>query len=152
MKKNFMMANLFLFIVFLLSACNNTEKYQHIEVFVTQTSEQNDESLYETTGFKKVNAITTIEEGKNHIATDIKAIEDFYDVDGRYIKTEIVHSEFNRSKVTNAEDGDEHKKELQEPTTILIPDETIEHFQLENMTEEEKEKVKNHVLSFIDML
>ncbi|MBU8907515.1 hypothetical protein [Desertibacillus haloalkaliphilus] len=152
MKRKFMQMTFLVLIVFLLSACGRTETFQHIEVFVTETSEQNDEGYYETTGFKKVNVITTIEEGNNHIATDIKAIEDFYDLDGRYIKTEIIHSEFNRSKVTNVEDGDERKEELQEPSTILLPDETVDHFQLENMTEEEEEKVKNHVLSFMNKL
>ncbi|WP_449442780.1 hypothetical protein [Ureibacillus acetophenoni] len=43
-------------------------------------------------------------------------------------------------------------KELQKPSTILIPDENIEHFKLDNMTEEEKEQVKEHVLSFMDKL
>ncbi len=147
-----MKVSLLLLSVLLLSACTNTEKFEHIEVFAIETLEQNEEGFFETTGFKKVNAITTNEEGKNHIASDVKAITDFYDIDGNYIKTEIKHSKVNRSKVTNTEAGDERKKELKEPSTILIPNENIDHFRLEHMTEDEKEKVKNHVLSFMNML
>lgn len=138
--------------IFLLNACSNVQKVQHIEVFVTETSEQNDEGFFETTGFKKVNSITSIEEGKNHVKTDIKAIEDIYDTDGKYIRTEIIHSNFNKSNVTQVEGGENRKEELQEPSTILIPDESIELFKLDNISKEDKEKVKEHVLSFMDML
>ncbi|WP_223702641.1 hypothetical protein [Sutcliffiella deserti] len=64
MKGNFLTICLFIVSIFLISACGNVEKVQHIEVFVTETSEQNDEGFYETTGYKKVNSITSIEEGK----------------------------------------------------------------------------------------
>ncbi|WP_438313631.1 hypothetical protein [Sporosarcina sp. FA9] len=151
LKSNLFMSVLILS-VFIFSACSNVEKVQHIEVFVTETSEQNNEVFFESTGYKKVNSITSIEEGKNHIKTDIKAIEDFYDTKGNYIRTEIIHSSFNKSNVTQAEDGENRKEELQEPSTILIPDKNFEQFKLDNMTNEEKEKVKEHVLSFMDML
>lgn len=143
---------LYLISIYLLSACSTAEKYQHIEVFVIETSEQNNEGYFEKTGYKKINSITTIEEGKNHIKTDIKAIEDFYDIDGKYIKTEILHYTYEKSKVTLVEKGEDKKVELQEPSTILIPETNVEYFQLENMTDEVKEKVKEHVLSFMDML
>lgn len=140
------------FAFFLLSACSNVEKVQHIEVFVAEILEQNDKGFSVKTGYKKVNAITTIEEGRNHIKTDIKAIEDFYDTEGNYLKTEIIHSNFNKSYVTLADDGDNRKGVLQEPSTILIPDDNIEHFRLENITEQERKKVNDHVLSFMDKL
>lgn len=152
MKSNFLIISSLMISIFLLSACSNVEKVQHIEVFVTETSEQNDEGFFETTGYKKVNSITRIEEGKNHIKTDIKAIEDFYDTEGNYLRTEIIHSSFNKSNVTQAEDGENRKEELQEPSTVLIPDENIEQFKLNNISEEDKEKVKEHVLSFMDRL
>lgn len=137
---------------FLLSACSNVDKIQHIEVFVIETFEQNNEGIFENTGFKKVNSITTIEEGKNHIKTDIKAVEDFYDIDGNYIKTEILHSNYEKSKVNLVENGEEKREELQEPSTILIPENNVEYFQLENMEKEDEEKVKEHVLSLMDLL
>ncbi|MEC1716266.1 hypothetical protein [Schinkia azotoformans] len=152
LKSNFLIIGSLMISIFLLSACSNVEKVQHIEVFVTETSEQNDEGFFETTGYKKVNSITSIEEGKNHIKTDIKAIEDFYDTEGNYLRTEIIHSSFNKSNVTQAEDGENRKEELQEPSTVLIPNENIEQFKLDNVSKEDKEKVKEHVLSFMDRL
>ena len=136
----------------LLTSCSNAEEVQHIEVYVTETSEKNEEGRWENSGYKKINSISTVVKGENHINTNIKAIEDYYDKDGNYIKTKVIHSTFEKSEVTKAETGQDQKEELQEPSTILIPDDPQEHFQLENMTEEEKEKVKEHVLSYVDNL
>ena len=133
-------------------ACSNVEVTQHIEVFVTETSEENEEGFFEKTGYKKVNSITTIEESENHIKTDIKAIEDYYDREKNYLYTKIIHSTFTKSNTTLNEDGKDLKKELQQPSTIMIPDDHLEGFQLDHLTDEEKEKVKEHVLSFMDRL
>ncbi|RSL29908.1 hypothetical protein D7Z54_28640 [Salibacterium salarium] len=133
MKRNFFIMNLLIISIFLFGACGNVEKIENIEVFVIETLEENDEGFSETTGYKKVNAITNIEESENHLETDSKVIEDFYDIEGNYIRTEIIHSNFNKSKVTQAEDGEERKEEIQEPSTILIPDDNIEYFELDNM-------------------
>lgn len=152
LKRIFLIVGLLLVSVFILGACGNVEKTQHIEVYVIEILEENDEGFSERTGYKKVNAITNTETSENHVETDIKAIEDFYDTEGNYIRTEIIHSKFDKSHITKAEDGKERKEEIQEPSTILTPDESIEHFRLEDMTTEEKEKVKEHVLSFMDML
>ncbi len=138
--------------IFYLNACSSVEKIQHIEVFVAETSEQDDEGFFVTTGYKKVNSITSIEEGKHYIKTDIKSIEDFYDKEGNYLRTEIIHSTFNKSYVTQKEDAESLKEEIQKPSAILIPDENIELFKLDVKTKEVEEKVKEHVLSFMDML
>ncbi|MGD7052806.1 hypothetical protein [Sutcliffiella horikoshii] len=138
--------------ILLLNACSKVEEVQHISVFVSETSEQDDEGFFVTTGYKKVNSITIIEESKHHVKTVIKSIEDFYDIEGNYLKTEIIHSTFNKSYVTQKEDAESLKEEIQKPSTILIPDENIELFKLDNKTKEVEEKVKEHVLSFMDML
>lgn len=44
------------------------------------------------------------------------------------------------------------KDELQEPTTILIPEDKRDPFKLDDMTEDEKERVKKHILSYTDNL
>lgn len=152
MKRVFLIFGLSLVSVFVLVACGNVEKTEHIEVYVIEILEENDEGFSEIAGYKKVNAITIIEASENHVETDIKAIEDFYDTEGNYIRTEIIHSKFDKSHVTKAEDSEERKEEIQAPSTILIPDENIEYFQFDDMTEDEKEKVKDHVLSFMDLL
>ncbi len=111
--------------------------------------EKNNEDMFETSGYKKVNAITytgEINEVQKQGENDIKSIEDFYDVEGNYVKTEITHVTFN------GESEEEHKGEIQEPSTILISDEDIEDFELDNLSEEEQEKVKEHVLSIVEGL
>lgn len=148
----FIRIGLLLAVTFLISACSQVEEFEHIEVFAIERLEENKEGLFEVIGYKKVNSITTIVEGKNQIKTDIQAIEDFYDIDGNYLKTEIIQSSFHKSNVTLAEDGENRKKELKKPITIFIPDENLEHFQLDNMTKEQKEEVKDHVLGFMDLL
>lgn len=152
MKRISLIVGLLLLSIFILAACGNVEKFQHIEVYVMETLEQNEEGYFKTTGYKKVNAITSTEASEKYAKTDIKAIEDIYDTDGNYIRTEIIHTKFDKSYITRAEDGDERKVEIHDPSTILIPDEIIQHYKLENMTKEEKEKVKEHVLSFMDLL
>ncbi|WP_033542745.1 hypothetical protein [Planococcus sp. CAU13] len=152
MKKIFLIVGLLLVSAFILGACGNVENIQHVEVFVIETLEENDEGISEITGYKKVNAITYTETSENHVETDIKAIEDFYDTEGNYIRTEIIHSTFDKSHITKAEDGEDRKEEIQEPSTILIPDESMEQFKFYDMTKEEEEKVKEHVLSFMDIL
>lgn len=152
MKGIFLSFGLLIVSVFILSACGNVETVQHVEVYMIETLEENDEGIYETTGYKKVNAITSIEESENHVETDIKAIEDYYDTDGNYMRTEVIHSKFDGSGITQAEDSEERRAEIQEPSTILIPDESIEHFNSEDMTKEEEDKVEEHVLSFMDRL
>jgi len=134
----------------LLIACSNTVRVEHIEVFTTELSEKNEDGFYEETGYKKVNSITAHAENKNYIKTEIKMIEDFYDLAGNYIKSEITHTKFSKSHIMMTEDGDNQNKELQEPSTIMIPDEDIKQFRSGDLTDDEKKQVKQHVLSFMD--
>lgn len=131
----------------LLSACSTTEKVEHIEAFVIQTLEENTEGFYETVGYKKVNSVTNSEVGKNHAKTDVKAIEDFYDLEGGYVKTEIIHSSFKKKVIDLVGEETNLKVELQLPKTILIPDGNKEEILL---TKAEKEEVKKHVLSIVN--
>ncbi|MED4018884.1 hypothetical protein [Sutcliffiella cohnii] len=143
---------LLILLLLIMAACGKGEIVETIEVFVVETSEENEEGIYETTGYKKVNAITTTEERKNHIKTDIKAIEDYYDTEGNYIKTEVFHSNFKSSTVIDIDSEMNKKEELKTPSTILIPEDSSTDYLFNNMTDEEKEQVKEHVLSFTKKL
>lgn len=138
--------------IFLLSACNNFEKNQHIEVFVIQTTEENNGEYSEKSGYKKVNSITSVKKGVDYIKTDIKTIEDFYDMKGDYISTEITHTKVNKYNNDQAEYSENRNKKIYEPSTILIANKNLENFNLENMTKEDEKKVKEHVLSLVDKL
>ncbi|CAG7651112.1 hypothetical protein ACFQI7_21390 [Paenibacillus allorhizosphaerae] len=141
---------LFMFTLPLISACSQTEKYETIEVFAIETLDdnQNDKGFFERTGYKIVNAITTIEEGKTHMKSDIKSIEDFYDIRGNYLQTEIIHSYSNKSKLLLTEEGNTLKETIQEPSTILIAPDYAKNIKLNNMTQEEKNTGERTFVSF----
>lgn len=143
MKRTYLKLNLFILVILLLNACGNVETIEHIEVYVVEMPGQG--------GFKKVNAITILQEGEKYIRGNTKSVEDFYDKDGSYIKTEITHSTGNKTYISPVIDGDVRKKELQEPSTILIPNGDIKNFKID-LTTDEKEQVKKHVLSCMDLL
>ncbi|WP_248512790.1 hypothetical protein [Sporosarcina sp. NCCP-2222] len=156
MKQNLIV--LLILSISLLFGCSKVERIQHIEAFFTETSEERENGLFEKNGYVRVNAITTNEEGKNYIKTDSKTIEDFYDLQGDYLNTEVKHVTTTTSKVTQTGNTKIRNKKLHQPSTILITDEdvknfqaentmVIEHFSLDPMTDEEKEAVKGHVLS-----
>ncbi|RJE87041.1 hypothetical protein D3P07_17885 [Paenibacillus sp. 1011MAR3C5] len=139
-------------IMALMSSCGSMDVVRHIEVFVHESMEVNEEGDYEVTGHIKANAITTSEESKNLLRTDVKMIEDYYDSDGNFIKSEVSHSRSHKSDISITDGGFSHKKELQEPSTIFIPEEGYEQFRMKDMSDEEKEIVKEHVLSYMKML
>lgn len=138
----------------LISACGQFEKYETVEVYMIETFEdnQNDEGIFETTGYVIGNSITIVKEGKSNINSDVKSIEDFYDVDGNYLRTEISHSNAKKSKMLLTEEGKNLKEELQEPSTILITVQNAKNFNSNDMTSEEKTLVREHVLAMIDKL
>lgn len=154
-KKLLMKICLFLFTFLLINACSQTEKYETIEVFTIETFDgnQNDKGFFEQTGYTIVNAITTIEEDKTYIKADTKSIEDFYTIEGNYLKTEITHSYSNKSKLLLTEEENTIKETIHEPSTILItPDSAKKKLKLNTMTQEEKAQVKEHVLALIEKL
>ncbi|CAG7630159.1 hypothetical protein PAESOLCIP111_03174 [Paenibacillus solanacearum] len=84
--------------------------------------------------------------------SDIKSIEDFYDMEGNYLQTEIIHSYSNKSKLLLTEENT-LKETIHEPSTILItPDNAKKNLKLNNMTQEEKAQVKEHLLAFMEKL
>lgn len=130
-----------------LGACGTSERHVSYEAFIIETMEQNEEGTFVKTGYKKVNAITNVDEGKHHLNTEVKMIEDHYDLKGDYLKTEIIYSKSDKSKLLHSLDGDQQKETLKEPSTILVPDE-LEEFRSIKLTEEEQLRVKEHVESY----
>ncbi|MBB3154270.1 hypothetical protein FHS16_004352 [Paenibacillus endophyticus] len=136
-------------IVVTLNGCGKSEKIEHIEAFATEMSEQNAEGIFERTGYKKVNAITSVVEGEKYVKSEIKKIEDHYDIDGNFIKSEITLNNSSRSEMFMSNDGDEHVTKLDNPSTILVPELVSEEHHSVELTEEQKTEVKAHVLSFL---
>ena len=87
---------------------------------MAETSVENEEGVTEPNGYKKVNSITTVEEGDDYRKTDIKSVEDYFDVQGYYVKTEITHTNYHKSLKTNIEESDQSKEIIRKPSTILF--------------------------------
>ncbi|WP_160646989.1 hypothetical protein [Chengkuizengella marina] len=69
------------------------------------------------------------------------------------MKTIITHSKAQFSKLNRiSKETYNLKKDIQEPSTILIPEDYTFMFSLKNMTVQQKEQVKKHVLSYMDIL
>lgn len=137
--------------VLFLVACNEaeieTETYEEIEVYMTGFEKNG-----RITGYKRVNAITIKEVGEDFLKTDVKSVEDFYDSEGNYLRTEIKHSRSDSSKIFNKENKQTLTKEFEEPATILIPNDVLGQFDLPEMTADEKKQVKEHVLLLMEKL
>jgi hypothetical protein len=138
--------------IFILTGCSSVETTETVEAYVIKTLEQTsgEGAPFVETGFQKVNVISKTEVSKNHIKTDIKAIEDYYDINGKYIKTVILHSTLNKSYITDAEKEDRKTEELDKPATILLPEGNMKEILLDNLPDDKKNQVKMHVLSMMD--
>lgn len=69
-----------------------------------------------------MNSITALAENKNYTSSETKMVVDYYDLDGKYVKSEIVHSKFSKSHITMVEDGDDRKKSFRshQPLSSLM--------------------------------
>lgn len=152
MKKSVLKWSILLVIAVVVSGCGSKEEFMHIEAFVVEVLEEDAEGMFVKTGAKKSNAITTIEEGKNYIKTNVQVLEDYYDMDGKYMKTEILYSDFTKSLLTGGEHGENKNEQRDVPATILIPDEELRFTKTMKLTETEQRQVKEHVESLINDL
>ncbi|WP_168119998.1 hypothetical protein [Paenibacillus sp. HB172176] len=139
-----------LVLMLLSTACGSVERTEHIESFTIENSEKQDNGMFEVTGYKKVNSVSLIEESDNHMESDVKMVEDYYNSDGIFLKSIFTYGHGTLSKLTRATDSDEQKLELSEPSTILAPDLEGDNFKGVELTAEEKVRVKEHVLSFME--
>lgn len=140
---------LFVIMTTALSGCQHIQKTQHVSVFSIATMKEDASGHFVKAGYKKVNSMTTIEESNHFIKTDIKVIEDDYDLNGNYIRTKILHSTFNKSKITLEQHKKNSSKILDTPSTILIPQTALQGFRLDNLSDKEKQKVMKHILMYM---
>lgn len=139
-------------VMMLITSCSRTEVIRHYEVFMSDSMERKEDGNFETTGYSKANAITTSESRKGFLRTDVKMIEDFYDLEGHYVKTVISHTRSHMSDISVTDGGFRLKKELQEPATIFIPENEFGSFSKKELSDEENEILKDHVMMYMKML
>lgn len=137
----------------------NTEKseksYVTVESFEVETlsedmvdvklSEDVTAKQYVNTGSKKVNSITEITEDSESITTKITALEDFYDLDGNYLKTVLKIEEFANNYDTGKATHKMKEKEYDKPKTLNNPSSStkINNFNSKSLTNTQQNDIKN---------
>jgi hypothetical protein len=82
------------------------------------SKEVNEKGQYEEIGFKKVNSITEVSEGKNFIKTKITAVEDFYNQNGEFKNSVFKIEEFSNNYTTGKAKHKVKVKEYDTPQTL----------------------------------
>lgn len=116
----FMMANVVLspFAQAQTSTILDGNETRTVEAFQIVTNEKNEEGLYVQNGHMYVNAITTIIESGDIIITKQEILEDYYNLDGDYIKTLAKKLIYQNNYETGEAVESETIKEFDYPRTI----------------------------------
>jgi hypothetical protein len=109
------------------------DKTEKIEAFSIETVS------YEEGDYKLVNSFTILSGTGSNLKVEVRKIEDFYDNEGNYIKTRLLHS--------TTKDGD-HEVFVEEPLTILLENQPIGA--VKELSSHDKEAVKEHILAIFD--
>ncbi|MBY0161455.1 hypothetical protein H0178_37695 [Cytobacillus firmus] len=134
-----------LWIVLALCSCRNGgERVEHIEAFIVEDMMITAEGLYVPSGYKKVNSITNHEDNQGATLSRVRAIEDYYDSEGKFMKTRVYDQSHKRWKNIPNEDSSSQEKELEKPLTIHIPDD--HGWKPAQLTDQQKDEIKAHVI------
>jgi hypothetical protein len=133
----------FIFLYILVVSACSSQTFESVEAFEIDTLEVNDQGTYDITGYKKVNSITVTSESRSAVKAEIKAIEDHYDHNGKYLKTVLLHSESSLNKSNDTVTGDEKEIILFEPLTLQV-DYTL--------SEDDKKQIKELVLRHLEKI
>ncbi|TPG73168.1 hypothetical protein EEL31_01990 [Brevibacillus laterosporus] len=82
------------------------------------SDEPNAEGYYEELGYKEVNSIINVERVGDEVFSKAVSLEDIYDLEGDYVKTELKASEFVNNYETGKAKLKELKKEFEEKKTV----------------------------------
>jgi hypothetical protein len=131
--------------VLVLCSCQSEgEKVEHVEAFIAENIIMNADGFYVSAGYIKVNSITNYEDNRGATQSRIRAIEDYYDSDGSFIRTKVYDQRHKRLKNLQTEDTNNLEQELDQPLTIHIPDDQT--WKSVQLTDEQKDEVKAHVM------
>ncbi|MHA6484154.1 hypothetical protein ACX1C1_19870 [Paenibacillus sp. strain BS8-2] len=128
--------------VIFLTSCQQQDpsaiEKETVEGFIIEESDG-------TSSYKKVNAITYVKENKHVLIFRIRIIEDYYDASGTFVKTEIMHSYSEKSKMLMTNDRDEKRVEVNGPATINLPDDTA-YYSNSKLNDKQREEIREHVM------
>ncbi|MGW8821003.1 hypothetical protein ACWGNU_02700 [Paenibacillus lautus] len=134
-----------LWIVLALCSCQNGgERVEHIEAFIVEDVMITADGLNMPSGYKKVNSITNHEDNQGATLSRVRAIEDYYDSGGKFVKTRVYDQSHKRWKNIPNEDSSSQEKELETPLTIHIPDN--HSWTPVELSDQQKDEIKAHVI------
>jgi len=134
-----------LWIVLALCSCQNGEEpVEHIEAFIVEDVMITADGLNMPSGYKKVNSITNHEDNQGATLSRVRAIEDYYDSEGKFVKTRVYDQSHKRWKNIPNEDSSSQEKELETPLTIHIPDN--HSWTPVQLSDQQKDEIKAHVI------
>ena len=132
---------------------NNTENQRTIESFEIETFSEttNSEGINEISGSKKVNAITEINANEDSVSTIITSAEDYYDINGKFLKSLISVQKFNNDYVSGEATIEKSEKEISKPQTILNYSESkiVKEANDKKLTNENKLTIDKHLQKLI---
>ncbi len=98
----------------------NLDHVEQIENYVIETysGEVNEENIFKKTGYKQVNSITEINKTSKYITTEVKIIEDYYDLNGTFLESIISIEEYHNNYFTGKAKVRSNKESINIPSTI----------------------------------
>jgi uncharacterized protein YcfL len=113
---------------------NDEEKVEKIEAFVANTLP------YEEGDYKLVNSQTIMYGSGENLKVEARIVEDFFDKDGKYIKTRLRYSSTEKG-------GEDEVVFVDEPMTILLNNQHPQSsLTVKDLNDQEKEDVKDSIL------
>lgn len=114
---------------------SNDTTNKTVETFTIETysDTKNEQGIYELTGYKEVNSITSITKSIDTISTKIESIEDYYDINGEFIETIVYKSEFENNLLTGKAKSKDSREISKNPLVVknssesIVEDNVIKH-------------------------
>ncbi|MFS0726614.1 hypothetical protein [Paenibacillus sp. 1P07SE] len=134
----------------LLAGCQqdpDAEEVETVEGFSIEESEEI-EGYYETVGYMQVNSITYHKMNRHVELSAVLIIEDYYDLNHQYLRTELVDTHYEKSKLTDAVKSHNNVQEAAGPLTIHIPPESMDT-RPRDLNEEQLAEIRAHIFSVL---
>jgi len=122
------------------------------EAFVIETFEKNKEGILEKVGYQKLNTITETIRMNNKVSTIFYTVEDYYNLDGKFLKSLVKHEEFINDLSTGKALEKKNEIELSEPMTILIEELSVEQNHNNKITMDEQNVLYQYINEQVSQL
>lgn len=128
-------------------------EYQSVESYSIETlsNELNEDGFYEVTGYKKVNAFTSVWTFSDSMKSHIEVVEDYYDLNGNFINSIVKSEDFENDLTIGKAKHKQKIKEFDKPKTMFVTS-SKEKFHKVNLSPSEEQQVKSHIQHLTEQL